>query len=166
MFKLNDRVFYPFYGVGFFINVEEHDIQRELQTYYKIYIPDKQLDIFVPIDNAQRLGLRRIEKIENLDSISNIEYNYKDHFEVLGDNKKQIFLKKLRLGTLENHLQLTRDLQYTIWAKINLHYEEKNLLKIAHNMFVQEIRDAVNLSEKEAIEFIEKDFKEILKNYI
>lgn len=77
MFKIGDKVFYPLHGVGYLSGIEELRINANFKVYYKIYITDQKLFIYVPKEKAQKLGLRLISSVTKLRSVSQRPYDHK-----------------------------------------------------------------------------------------
>ena len=56
VFKIGDNVVYPLQGVGCILAKE----MRNTREYYRVQINSSDMDVLVPVDTAQSLGLRHL----------------------------------------------------------------------------------------------------------
>merc|ERR1712065_97977 len=60
MFQIGDKVVYPMHGAGIIQGIEEKEILGETRQYYVLFLPLKNMKVLLPVDNADKLGLRLI----------------------------------------------------------------------------------------------------------
>ena len=60
MFEVGDRVVYFMYGAGIIEKIESEQVLGEIRDYYVLNVSSGAINIMVPIDNCERIGLRRI----------------------------------------------------------------------------------------------------------
>lgn len=166
MFKIGDKVFYPLHGVGYLSGIEELRINANFKVYYKIYITDQKLFIYVPKEKAQKLGLRLISSVTKLRSISQRPYDHKKNLTLSYFERTSSLKEQLRLGRCEDLIQLARDSRYAMNKKIKLSREEHDIFKTANTLLEQEIMMIEGVSSQVAREFIENDFKKISERTI
>jgi len=58
MFRKRDKIVYPRHGAGKIVDKYEVNFNGEKKDYYKIEFYNSPVDISVPIDNAQEIGMR------------------------------------------------------------------------------------------------------------
>lgn len=58
MFKVKQKVIYPVYGMGEIDEVYMEQIGENSVQYYKINLPHSLVEVSVPVEHAERLGLR------------------------------------------------------------------------------------------------------------
>jgi CarD family transcriptional regulator len=59
-FQVDQKVVYPSQGVGVIRSIAEKDFQNERVPYYVIYVEVSDMTIMVPVDQAEKLGIRAI----------------------------------------------------------------------------------------------------------
>ena len=60
MFKIGDKVVHPYHGAGMVIDIEEKKLLKEHGRYYIIDLLAYEGIVMVPVDNVQKIGLRRV----------------------------------------------------------------------------------------------------------
>jgi CarD family transcriptional regulator len=59
-FVIDQKVVYPSQGVGIIRSIEDKEFKREKIPYYVIYLEVSDMTIMVPVDKAEKLGIRPI----------------------------------------------------------------------------------------------------------
>jgi len=67
MFKEGDKISYPMHGAGYIESIQEKSFLDEKRSYYVLKFSEGDIKVNVPVESAERAGLRRI--------ISRDEYN-------------------------------------------------------------------------------------------
>ncbi|WP_270573186.1 CarD family transcriptional regulator [Bacillus glycinifermentans] len=150
MLKEGDKVLYPLHGVGYLKSIEIQKAKNNSTLYYKIYIPARRLEIYVPKERAEKLGLRPISSIKDFLSICKKPYDYRVNLTHPRDERKVILEEKFKSGTLCNITQLARDLKYIYLTKTKISVEEMGILKSAKEILENEIMMMKDISLKEA----------------
>ena len=60
MFKEGDKISYPMHGAGFVKAIEEKAFLDEKKTYYVLQFAEGDIKVNVPVENAEKAGLRKI----------------------------------------------------------------------------------------------------------
>ena len=60
MFKIGDKVVHPYHGAGMVVDIKEKQILKECGRYYIIDLVAYDGIVMVPVNNIQRIGLRRV----------------------------------------------------------------------------------------------------------
>ena len=60
MFQVNDRVVHPCYGAGIISRIQTKTISEETRSYYIINTASKSLQVMVPVERAESVGLRPV----------------------------------------------------------------------------------------------------------
>ena len=60
MFKIGDKVVHPYHGAGMVIDIEEKKLLKERGRYYIIDLVAYAGIVMVPVNNVQKIGLRRV----------------------------------------------------------------------------------------------------------
>lgn len=67
MFKIGDKVVYPMHGAGIIISIEEKEVLGVKNKYYIMKMSLDEMNVLIPINNIEALGIRSIidEKAAN-----------------------------------------------------------------------------------------------------
>ena len=60
MFNIGDKVVYPMHGAGVIEAIEEREVLGNKQKYYIMKLPIGEMQVMVPMDTAEEVGLREI----------------------------------------------------------------------------------------------------------
>ncbi len=162
MFNISDKVVYPLHGAGTIKSIEKKIVAKNIKEYYSLYIPFRKLEILIPVENCQDLGLRAIvsaEKILEIEAVlvlkdSNSENNwnkrYRENLELLKTGDPLLAAKVVRdLCRLDNKKPLATG--------------EKRMLNNAKSILASEIALVNGKSEEETLLWIkEKVLDEIV----
>lgn len=69
LYKVGDRVVYPLHGAGVIEAVEEREVSGEVTNYYVMRIPFGDMKVFIPVDGAEKVGMRNIIAKEEADRV-------------------------------------------------------------------------------------------------
>jgi CarD family transcriptional regulator len=69
MFLIGEIVFYPVFGAGQIINIEEKEICDEIKKYYIIKLIVNDMDIMIPMESNEAKKLRRAISIEECELV-------------------------------------------------------------------------------------------------
>lgn len=158
MFQIGDVVFYPQHGVGIIDCIDEKEINGETKSYYEFHLINNPMKIVLPLDKVENFHVRLISDTDTIDyilmDISNrlanfsefADYNYKD--------RKEKFIEKMKIGTIENYLEVIYILT-KLKIKHELNSTEGQFLYRSKKIVIEEISIAKNLSKDEAIDLLE-----------
>ena len=57
-FNIGDKIVYPMHGAGVIEAIEERIIMGEKKKYYILSIPVGNMSVMIPMDNAEKIGVR------------------------------------------------------------------------------------------------------------
>ena len=60
MYSIGDKVVYPMHGAGIITSVEDRDILGELKQYFVMQIPTDSVEVLIPVDSLDKIGIRDI----------------------------------------------------------------------------------------------------------
>ncbi len=148
MFKIGERVFYPYHGAGEIQGVEEKEILGEKRIYYIIRFPLTETTIMVPSDNTKELGLRDIAKSKDIKKCLEVISSHDSDI----DEDWKIRYKKhqdmLKSGTIVEVSRVIKNLFNRNQVK-ELSTTEKKLYNTALNMLVSEIALSIGKNQEE-----------------
>lgn len=69
MYKIGDDVVYPLHGAGVIESVEDREMAGETHSYYVMRIPYGDMKVLIPVEGAEKIGLRNIISPEEADKV-------------------------------------------------------------------------------------------------
>jgi len=139
-FKVGDTVFYPSGGVGAIEAIEEIYLASAIQSCYVIRIPETQMVVKVPVDRAEKSGVRPILDARKLKELFKV-LGAKSRKRVTGGNwteRCKEIERKINSGSYLELGEVVRDLMR--WKKRSgLSFEESLLLETASGYLAREI---------------------------
>ena len=158
MYKIGDSVFYPLHGAGIIETIEEREILGEKHKYYVFRIVVGDINIMIPIDSIDKLGIR--------DIIS--EYEYEEVLRVLSDNPTNMEKKwskryreneaKIKSGNMIEIAEVVRNLTSLDRLK-KLSPGESKILQTAKTILMSEVMLVKGIKMEEAEKVIEQSVK-------
>jgi CarD family transcriptional regulator len=157
-FKVGDRVVYPHHGAAVIEKKEKRKMpgpEGEEKEYLVLRMAHGELTLSVPSDNAETVGMRRPiarEDVEDLYQVlakrdvrepSNWSRRFKNHQE------------KLKSGDVYQVAEVVRNLALRE-ADRGLSAGEKSMLAKARSVLVSELSFALDVSEDDALEQVNK----------
>lgn len=139
--NVGQKVAYPNQGVCMVENIEKKTIGENQMKFYSLRVLSDNSTIFVPMDNAEAVGIRPI--------IGNKQYKtllglLAEDFEDVSDDWKvrsREFNEKLQSGDIFEAADVLKKLTYLSSEK-KLSFREQSLLEKAKFLIVSELRNA------------------------
>jgi CarD family transcriptional regulator len=160
-FQVGEKVIYPNHGVGVVESIQTRAIPGGKVSLYQLRILSNDSRVWVPQQNADGVGLRRV--------ITNAEV--RKIFAVLADNSidhhsnwKGRFKEnseKMRTGSLHEVAIVLKGLTYLAKKKA-LSFREKRMLDRAKFLLVSEIAEAEGKAEATVMDKVEKALEKSL----
>lgn len=150
MFTQGQKIIYPMHGVGIIEKIEE--------GYYRILIPHGDVHIRIPLENAERIGLRPLLEREEIEALLGKMASRK---RTGGENWNQRYkenIQKLRSGKLEQAAEVAK-LLLERNEKKKLSVLETRLLSMARQIVLSEIISVYEINGREAEELLAKWMK-------
>lgn len=66
MYQVGDKVVYPVHGAGVVEGIESREVAGRERDYYVLQLPYSGLRLLVPLEEAEKVGLREIMPLEEL----------------------------------------------------------------------------------------------------
>jgi CarD family transcriptional regulator len=157
-FKVGDRVVYPHHGAAVIEKKEKRKtpgVEGEEKEYLVLRMAHGELTLSVPSDNAETVGMRRPIAREDVDDLyqvlakrdvrepSNWSRRFKNHQE------------KLKSGDVYQVAEVVRNLALRE-ADRGLSAGEKSMLAKARSVLVSELSFALDVSEDDALDQVNK----------
>ncbi|HNV71161.1 MAG TPA: CarD family transcriptional regulator [Candidatus Ozemobacteraceae bacterium] len=165
-FEIGSPIVHPIHGAGILREIQKREIRGKVMKYYIIDFPYSDLgQVMVPIDMAEKVGLRTITLGNSIDSI----------FEVLGESfteaeeeeiksfhqRYREYLEKIQSGELSQVAYVYRLLFRRSLVK-PLGTKDKALFETARQLLVSEIVYAKRISEDDARDMLDTAMEEVV----
>ncbi len=162
MFKTGDKVVYPAQGVGIVEKVEEMSVMGISAKFLTIRILENNAVIRVPVNKAEKVGMRRVIDDSSVDAILEILHQKAP----APDTKEKVswtvrhreYGEKLKSGDIKEVAEVYRDLMQLRFVK-DLSFGERRLLENAQQFLAGEISEAKGISIEEANETLRAIFE-------
>ncbi len=157
MFKVGDRVFYPFHGAGEISEIKEKEVLGSKNIYYEIFFPLTGTKISVPANNAEKICLRYLSDEKTIKSCLlylssknyEIDLNWKNRYA-----KYQTLLKS---GKLIEMMEVLKSL-FIQSKKKDISITEKRL----YNQTLNLVSNEISLALSKDIEDVKKELLDIM----
>ncbi len=162
-YKVGEKVVYPAHGVGVIESIDEWELEGKSLKLLTIRILETDAVIRVPVDKAERIGVRRIMGEEVLERVFEILKERPEREEngkkVSWTVKHRNYLEKVKSGDINTVAEVYRDLMLLRKEK-ELSFGERKILESAQQFLASEISEAKSISIQEAERLLESFFKE------
>jgi len=154
MFKEGDKISYPMHGAGFIEAVEERDFLDEKKRYYVLRFSEGDIKVHVPVENAEKAGLRSIistdechEVIQSFRCLDDVEESAN------WNRRNRENLEKMKSGDVFEIASVIKSLLKRETQK-NLSSSEKKMLGTSMQILVSELALASNKKDEEVRKII------------
>jgi CarD family transcriptional regulator len=159
LYKVGDKVVYPHHGAGTVVKREKKEVLGEKREYLTIKILHNDMTVNVPADNAERVGLRKVIDEEAVKKVvkyltsggTEMPKNWNRRFKHNRD--------KMKTGDIYELAEVVRNLALRDGEK-GLSTGEKQMYVKAKKILASELMYAKNLSEDDALAWLEETLTE------
>jgi CarD family transcriptional regulator len=155
LFQIGDKVFYPMHGAGMVKSIEEKEIQGEKQSYCVITIPISHMDIMIPLEKMEQLGVRSVVDKETMNHILFDFHHLEPNNSMPWKERYRVNLEKLKTGRMSDSAEVVRDLLCRNKEK-SLNASEKQMLHQAQRNIISEISMINNITEHQAADLLKR----------
>ena len=157
-FKIGDKAVYPAHGVAEVVGVETKEINATPVSFYVLKVIDSEMQILVPKEKADQVGLRPIASADEIEEVFDILREQDVHIDKQTWNRRyRGFMEKIKTGSLFDVAEVYRDL-YRLKSTKTLSFGERRMLDTAKNLIVKELAVARRWSEEKVERELEKAF--------
>jgi CarD family transcriptional regulator len=154
LYKVGDKVVYPHHGAGTVVKREKREVLGEKREYLTIRIEHNDMTVNVPAEYAELVGLRKVIDEEAVKKVvkyltsggTEMPKNWNRRFKHNRD--------KMKTGDIFELAEVVRNLSLRDGEK-GLSTGEKQMYVKAKKILASELRFAKNLSEEDAIAWLE-----------
>ncbi|MCT4508927.1 MAG: CarD family transcriptional regulator [Tepidibacter sp.] len=156
MFNIGDKIVYPNYGAGIINSIEEKEVLGEKKKYYILNMVISEVEIMIPIDNINKLGIRHIIDNEKVEDLMNIIKDKKGDMDQKWNKRFRDNMDKIKTGDIYEIAVVVRDLMIQDKQK-GLSTGEKKMLNDAKDMLVSELTLVLDDTSENVKELIESN---------
>jgi len=145
-FQVGDKVVYPNHGIGIVDQIATRTNGFQVERYYMLTIKASALKVMVPCGNVLTVGLRRVVRQEEVNSI--LAFLGDDQLNSNADWKERYreHCEKMKAGSLMEVAEVLKSL-LVLNKKKTLGFREQKMLEKARYLLVNEITQAMGRNE-------------------
>lgn len=154
LFEVGDKVLYPMHGAGVIKSIEEKEISGNVMEYCVITIPISKMDVMIPTQNLEKVGIR---KLVDKQTLKDILFDYHNEDPDLSLSWRQRYnknMEKMKTGDLHQNTEVVRELVHRSKEKA-LNASEKQMLNDARRIVISELTLIKEISENQAADLLE-----------
>jgi CarD family transcriptional regulator len=151
MFKIGDKVVHPYHGAGMVVDIEEKKFLEERGRYYVIDLVACDGIVMVPLDNVQKIGLRRVSGKRAISRAMNTLASTPDTLSSDHKERQERLREELKTGDLIKITEVVRNLAWRNHQK-GLTMADNKLYQRAQTFLASELALARGIELQEAIE--------------
>lgn len=158
MYSIGDSVVYPLHGAGVIEAIEEREIEDVVHRYYAMRIPLGDMKVLIPVEGAEKIGVRDIISQEEAD---NVIKNFESIEIDANRNWNKRFrenMVKIKSGNIYEVASVVKSLMMRDKSK-GLSTGERKMLANAKQILISEIV----ISKQTTYEAVDKELKGIIE---
>lgn len=151
MFQVGDIILYPMHGTCIIKEIEKNQILGETKLCYTINIPKERMQVSIPVERADTLGLRYLVAPEVIEEILTGFYAAGTDPMVFENQRycSELNKKKIKSGDIFQETEVIRDLTRKR-LKNKLGSDDTKILNNARQVFVSELMEVKGIDLDEA----------------
>ncbi|WP_191562491.1 CarD family transcriptional regulator [Metabacillus idriensis] len=153
LFKIGDKIMYPMHGAGVIESIKEMEIQGKKQDYFVIKLSIADLQIMIPHQKLNKLGIRAVEDRLKLEEVLVVFHDGETDELLPWKERYKTNMEKIKSGEIQQGAEVVRDLMRKSNEK-TLNTSEKQMLNNARNIFISELILIEGCTENQANEML------------
>jgi CarD family transcriptional regulator len=141
------------HGAGIIESVKEMEIQGKKQEYFVIQLSIGNLQIMIPLQKLNKLGIRPVENQGKLEEVLVVFHDGESDELLPWKERYKTNMDKIKSGEIQLGAEVVRDLMRKSLDKA-LNTSEKQMLNNARNIFVSELILIKGCTENQANEML------------
>jgi len=159
-YKVGDKVVYPHHGAGKVIKKEKRDVLGRKMEYLTIQILHNDMTVMVPVDNADKAGLRKVIAPKEVEEVIAVLRQDETKMPKNWNRRFKYNREKIKTGDIFELAEVVRNLSIRESEK-GLSTGEKQMYGRAKKILASELMYARGLEEEEADKFLDGVLKEM-----
>ncbi|MGO4886259.1 CarD family transcriptional regulator [Anaerobacillus sp. MEB173] len=153
MFEIGEKIIYPMHGSGVIEGIEEKEIQGQIEKYYVVSIPTKNLQVLIPFNKIENSGIRLVADQNSMDNVLDIFHHGESGETLSWKQRYKLNSDKMKSGKLQECAEVVRDLS-RIQTEKKLNSSEKQMLDNATKILINEFGLIRGISAAEAADLL------------
>ena len=154
MFSVGDKIVHPMHGAGVIQKIEEKKILGEVRAYYVLKLPCNDMDVMLPVDSEESVGIRDIVDKSVIDRVIQLLKSPSTAMDSNWNRRCRSNMELLRTGDILRVAEVVRNLARVDRVK-KLSAGEKKMLSTARQILISEIILVCDLTKEEAVDLVE-----------
>ena len=146
------------HGGGIVERIEEKEVFGQTQLYYVVNIPHRNMQVMLPYDKTEKLGMRRVVDPDKLDDVLSTFHHSDAPDVVMNDTQRQrLNMSKMKTGDIYEEIAVIRDL-LRIKNKRKLGMADKNMLDNVRQILISEVVLVKDIPHEQATNLLDEMF--------
>lgn len=154
-YSIGDKIVYPMHGAGEIQDIEEKEILGEIRSYYIMDVPNEDMEIMIPVDNMEDIGIRDVISRDEIDKVMDVLKAPSSEMSGNWNHRNRENMEKLKTGDIFEVAEVVRNL-VRIEREKHLSTGEKKMLANAKQILSSEIILVTGSNEEEAEQMIDE----------
>ncbi|GAB6085535.1 CarD family transcriptional regulator [Alkaliphilus crotonatoxidans] len=159
MFSIGDKIVYPMHGAGIIEAIEEREILGTRRKYYIMRIPLDDMQVMIPMDNIEGIGIRQVIKKDEVESVMAVLEANETKMPQNWNRRYRANIDRIKTGDIFEVAEVVRNLVLRDREK-SLSTGERKILNNARQILISEIILAAELPEDQVITLVDEAIKE------
>ena len=159
-YNVGDKVVYPHHGAGTVVKKEHRDVLGQKREYLTIQILHNDMTVMVPVESADRAGLRKVIARDDVDDVVAVLQQDETKMPKNWNRRFKHNREKIKTGDIFELAEVVRNLSIRESEK-GLSTGEKQMFNRAKKILASELMYARGLDESEADKFLDGVLKEL-----
>ena len=138
MYAIGEKIVYPVHGAGIIEAVETREILGELRDYYVLRMCVGDMQVLVPVESADDVGVRPVSDLPQLQQMRGILKEGSSPWEENWNKRYRLNMEKIKSGDICQVAEVFRNLMLRDQIK-GLSAGEKKMLDNARKILVSEV---------------------------
>ncbi|MDO4482213.1 MAG: CarD family transcriptional regulator [Bacillota bacterium] len=150
MFEVGDKVVYPMHGAGIIEKIETKKILEKEREYYIMKIPFGDMNVMIPVDNSENIGMRSVVSTETIDEVMALLGGRVSDMPENWNKRYRENVVRLKSGDIFSVAEVVRNLMVSEKVK-GLSTGERKMLLNARQILISEmvLVRGINIEEAE-----------------
>ncbi len=160
-FEIGDKVVYPSQGVSVVESIETEELAGTEMVCYHLRLLNTESKVVVPVDNSQRVGLRRLAEPPDISRVmKRLRANDTDEAEDWKD-RYRANLDRIKTGELEEIVDVLLCLA-DVASRKPLSFRERKMFDHARQLLVYEVATV----EGREVELVDQEIDDVLRRHM
>jgi CarD family transcriptional regulator len=160
LYEVGDKVVYPHHGAGKIMKIEQKEVLGQLRDYLTIQILHNDMTVMVPVENADRAGLRKVVDRDVVEQVLEVLRGDPTKMPKNWSRRYKHNRDKLKTGDIFEGAEVVRNLAIR-HADKGLSTGEKQMFSKAKKILASELMYARDFDEEQATRFLDEVLEHI-----